>query len=57
MLTPGDVRTSVFTVRRLRGGYDVDEVDDFLDEVERTIGLLAARVLELEKEAGGGDER
>jgi DivIVA domain-containing protein len=33
-LTPEDVRNKQFTTVRLREGYDEDEVDAFLDEVE-----------------------
>ena len=33
-LTPEDVRNKQFRTVRLREGYDEDEVDAFLDEVE-----------------------
>ncbi|MEO6605667.1 MAG: DivIVA domain-containing protein, partial [Aeromicrobium sp.] len=33
-LTPEDVRNKRFTPVRLREGYDMGEVDQFLDEVE-----------------------
>jgi DivIVA domain-containing protein len=33
-LTPDDVRAKRFACTRLREGYDMGEVDDFLDEVE-----------------------
>ena len=47
-LTPADVRAMAFATTRMRAGYDVDEVDAFLDLVEADIAsreseLLAAR--------------
>ena len=33
-LTPEDVHKKTFTPVRLREGYDMGEVDQFLDEVE-----------------------
>ena len=33
-LTPADVRNKQFSTTRLRPGYDEEEVDAFLDEVE-----------------------
>jgi DivIVA domain-containing protein len=36
-LTPDDVRNKRFTPVRLREGYDMGEVDQFLDEVEATL--------------------
>jgi DivIVA domain-containing protein len=41
-LTPEDVRNKVFTAVRLREGYDVNEVDDFLDEVVAELERLLA---------------
>jgi len=40
LLTPNDVRDMEFTPRRLRTGYDMEEVDLFLDDVETTIRAL-----------------
>ena len=34
-LTPEDVHKKTFTPVRLREGYDMGEVDQFLDEVDR----------------------
>ncbi|MFD4474717.1 DivIVA domain-containing protein [Streptomyces sp. NPDC058471] len=34
MITPADINRKQFTVTRIRGGYDQDEVDNFLDRVE-----------------------
>ncbi len=39
-LTPEDVRNKQFTTVRLREGYDEDEVDAFLDEVEAELTSL-----------------
>ncbi|CAM5226349.1 Cell cycle protein GpsB [Streptomyces griseoloalbus] len=39
-LTPEDVRNKQFTTVRLREGYDQDEVDAFLDEVEAELTRL-----------------
>jgi DivIVA domain-containing protein len=40
-LTPDDVRNKRFTPVRLREGYDMAEVDAFLDEVEAELIRLA----------------
>ena len=40
LLTPNDVHNTQFNVRHLQGGYDMDEVDLFLDDVETTIRAL-----------------
>ncbi|MET7328352.1 DivIVA domain-containing protein [Nonomuraea sp. NPDC005650] len=40
LLTPTAVHHQVFSVVRLRAGYDLAEVDAFLSTVETTIGLL-----------------
>ena len=37
-LTPEDVSNKRFTTVRLREGYDMGEVDQFLDEVEAELG-------------------
>lgn len=41
-LTPTDVHNQQFTTVRMRTGYDMDEVDAFLDVVETEIGRLLA---------------
>ncbi|HEY3004354.1 MAG TPA: DivIVA domain-containing protein [Kribbellaceae bacterium] len=46
-LTPDDVRSKQFTPVRLREGYDVTEVDSFLDEVEAELERLLAENEEL----------
>jgi DivIVA domain-containing protein len=40
LLTPNDVHNTQFDVRHLQGGYDMDEVDTFLEDVETTIRAL-----------------
>jgi DivIVA domain-containing protein len=39
-LTPEDVRNKQFSTTRLRPGYDEEEVDDFLDQVEAGVDWL-----------------
>lgn len=39
-LTPEDVQNKEFTTVRLREGYDMQEVDEFLDEVEAALSTL-----------------
>src|SRR5262245_16650560 len=62
-LTPEDVRSKQFTPVRLREGYDVTEVDAFLDEVEAELERLLAENEELRaklaaaQRAGGSMER
>jgi DivIVA domain-containing protein len=41
-LTPEDVQNKRFTHTRLKSGYDEDEVDSFLDEVEAELRRLVA---------------
>ena len=43
-LTPEQVRNKLFTSVRWRQGYDEDEVDEFLDEVERELASLHAEI-------------
>ena len=45
-LTPQDVRAVQFTTTRMRAGYEMAEVDDFLDRVE---GALAGTERELQQ--------
>ncbi|AKV55096.1 DivIVA domain-containing protein [Bifidobacterium actinocoloniiforme] len=40
MLTPKDVHDKEFTTHRLCEGYDMDQVDAFLDEVAETITAI-----------------
>ncbi len=47
-LTPEDVRNKLFTTtKRMRHGYDEDEVDGFLDEVEAELARLLKENAEL----------
>lgn len=46
-LTPEDVRNKRFTPVRLREGYDMAEVDSFLDEVEAELERMVAEEEEL----------
>ena len=41
-MRPEDVRNKRFTPVRFRQGYDMDEVDRFLDRVEAELGRLGA---------------
>ena len=43
-LTPADIRAATFSTRRFRLGYDVDEVDQFLDQVEGDIAQLTSEL-------------
>ena len=49
LLTPNDVRDQVFATHRFREGYDMDEVDDYLDHVCDTINRLAKILETLQK--------
>lgn len=51
LLTPREIHTKMFHTHRFSEGYDIDEVNDFLEEVENTVAALAARLMTLE---GGG---
>jgi DivIVA domain-containing protein len=43
-LTPQDVLDMTFVVRKVRGGYDPDEVDDYLDSVAAAMAGFAPPV-------------
>ena len=59
-LTPEDVSNKRFTPVRLREGYDMGEVDQFLDEVEAELARLTKENDELRsklsaaQQGGGG---
>src|ERR1700754_2698668 len=58
-LTPEDVSNKRFTPVRLREGYDMGEVDQFLDEVEAELARLTKENDDLRSklsaaQAGGG---
>lgn len=42
-LTPSDIRNVQFTTTRMKSGYDMDEVDSFLDLVEGELGVLISQ--------------
>lgn len=50
LLTPGDVHDKRFRTHRFIEGYDMDEVDDFLDQAADTILRLSATLREKEAE-------
>ncbi len=43
-LTPADIRGAQFGTTRLRTGYDMDEVDAFLDFIEEGLAVLLAEL-------------
>lgn len=49
LLTPNEIRSKRFHTHRLAVGYDMDEVDDFLEDVEHTVAALAARLAQYER--------
>ena len=46
LLTPKDIREHTFQTVRFKEGYDVDEVDDFLDQVTQTVETLAKQAVQ-----------
>ncbi|MFI1964911.1 DivIVA domain-containing protein [Streptomyces pathocidini] len=61
-LTPEDVRNKVFTTVRLREGYDLVEVDNFLAEVEGVLSAVFRELADLQSHLaiaarGGSTER
>lgn len=50
MLTPKDIQNKSFKIRRVHAGYDMDEVDTFLDEITLTLNRLLIQCLRLETE-------
>ena len=56
-LTPADVRNKQFSTTRLRPGYDEEEVDAFLDEVEAELDRLDSGERGTPVEAGRGPAR
>jgi DivIVA domain-containing protein len=47
LLTPTEVRNKVFATVRVREGYDLAQVDDFLDQVEATLDRVLRENAEL----------
>jgi DivIVA domain-containing protein len=56
-LTPADVRNKQFNTTRLRPGYDEEEVDAFLEEVEAELFRLIAENEELRAKLAGPSRR
>src|SRR3954451_17308549 len=56
-LTPQDVSNKRFTPVRLREGYDMGEVDQFLDEVESELARLLGENDNLREKGSGADGR
>lgn len=54
-LTPADVSSKRFTPVRLREGYDMSEVDQFLDEVEAELQRLLAENEDLRRSTGSAN--
>ena len=46
LLTPKDIREHTFQTVRFKEGYDVIEVDDFLDQVTQTVEALAKQAVQ-----------
>src|SRR3954454_13269656 len=55
-LTPEDVSNKRFTPVRLREGYDMGEVDQFLDEIEAELARLTRENEELRRKLGGAQQ-
>lgn len=47
LLTPNEVRTAPLHATWLRGGYDIDETDELLDDCAYTIQVLTEKIAEL----------
>ena len=52
-LTPEDVRNKQFTTVRFKEGYDLDEVDNFLDDVEGSLTAITREAEDLRATAKG----
>jgi DivIVA domain-containing protein len=52
-VTPDEVRNKQFTTSRFKEGYDLDEVDDFLDSIEETLSSLTKELQDLRATARG----
>ena len=45
LLTPQDIQNHTFPTVRFKEGYDIDAVDDFLDEVVVTVESLGSQAV------------
>jgi len=52
-LTPEDVRNKQYTTVRFKEGYDLDEVDNFLDEIEESLSAITREAEDLRATAKG----
>jgi DivIVA domain-containing protein len=52
-LTPEDVRNKQFTTVRFKEGYDLDEVDNFLDEIEESLAAITREAEDLRSAVKG----
>jgi DivIVA domain-containing protein len=49
-ITPSEIRSVVFTTTRMRLGYDVAEVDSFLDQIEWSMETMIAEINRLQRQ-------
>ncbi len=54
-VTPSEVRSVVFTTTRMRLGYDVEEVDSFLDQIEWSMEQMVVEIGRLQRQLGDID--
>jgi DivIVA domain-containing protein len=45
VLRPQDIENAKFDIRRFRAGYDIEQVDDFLDYLQAEIAALQTQVI------------
>jgi DivIVA domain-containing protein len=50
-LRPQDIENAKFDLRRFRAGYDVEQVDDFLDYLQAEIASLQSQVINTQSAA------
>jgi DivIVA domain-containing protein len=55
-ITPSEVRSVVFTTTRMRLGYDVEEVDAFLDQIEWSMEQMLAEINRLRRQIADIDQ-
>jgi DivIVA domain-containing protein len=59
LLTPQDIHEKKFSVHRFREGYDIDEVDEFMEDMEHTakqLGDVGVGLLEMIQRRWSGNE-
>ena len=57
LLTAEDILNKKFQATKFREGYDVEEVDDFLDEVVRTLAAVTEENEDLKAKLAGAEAR